>query len=266
MQCRELLKMLDELAPRAYACEWDNPGFLAGREEKEIHRVLVALDATDEVVAQAVREHADMVLTHHPLIFKPLKQVNNQNFISRRIVELIQADICYAAMHTNFDIAPGCMADLASERLGLRPEGPLEVTGEIDGQPIGVGKIGTLTDSVTVEALAHRVKDVFNLPFVTVYGMEQVTEPVSRIAISPGAGGSMIAHGIEKKAQVLVTGDIGHHDGIDAAANHMAVIDAGHYGLEHIFMPFMAEYLQRIGAGELEVIMAAPAFPARVIC
>ncbi len=266
MQCRELIKRLDELAPRAYACEWDNPGFLAGREEKEIKKVFVALDATDEVVEQAIREGADMLLTHHPLIFKPLKQVNNRNFISRRIVELIQADICCFAMHTNFDIAPGCMADLAAERLGLNPEEPLEVTGEAFGKAVGVGKIGSLKEPIGVEALARKVKDVFGLPFVTVYGLEQVTEPVSRVAISPGAGGSMVGYGIEKKAQVLVTGDIGHHDGIDAAANHMAVIDAGHYGLEHIFIPFMAEYVKRISGDELEAVTAPPAFPARVIC
>ncbi len=117
-----------------------------------------------------------------------------------------------------------------------------------------------------MEALARKVKDVFGLPFVAVYGLEQVTEPVSRVAISPGAGGSMVGYGIEKKAQVLVTGDIGHHDGIDAAANHMAVIDAGHYGLEHIFIPFMAEYVKRISGDELEAVTAPPAFPARVIC
>lgn len=266
MQCRELIGRLDELAPRAYACEWDNPGFLAGREEKEIKKILVALDATDEVVEQAIREGADMLLTHHPLIFKPLKQVNDQNFISRRIVELIQADICYFAMHTNFDIAPGCMADLAAEKLGLIPEEPLEVTGEADGAAIGVGKIGSLKEPVSVEALGRRVKELFGLPFVTVYGTEQVTGPVSRVAVSPGAGGSMIRYGIEKKAQVLVTGDIGHHDGIDAAANHMAVIDAGHYGLEHIFIPFMADYLKQMLPGGFEVVTALPAFPAKVIC
>lgn len=265
MQCREIMTRLDELAPRAYACEWDNPGFLAGRQEKEIRKVLVALDATDEVVAQATQVGADLLLTHHPLIFKPLKQVNDTNFISRRIVRLIQADICYFAMHTNFDIAPGCMADLAAEKLGLIPEGPLEVTGEAGGSPVGIGKIGTLPEPMGVEALGRKVKEAFGLPFVTVYGMGQVEGPVSRVAISPGAGGSMIGYGIEKRAQVLVTGDIGHHGGIDAAANHMAVIDAGHYGLEHIFIPFMAEYLRRSVDGSLEVVTAEPAFPAQVI-
>lgn len=265
MQCRDLIKKLDELAPRELACDWDNPGFQAGREDKEIHKILVALDLTDVVAEQAVGEHADLVVTHHPLIFKPLKAVNDQNFISRRIVKLIQADICYFAMHTNFDIAPGCMADLAAEQLGMSAEEPLEVTDEMDGAAIGIGKVGMLPAPLTLEQLARQVKDRFDLPFVTVYGMETLTEPVSRIAVAPGAGGSMVDFGLKKQAQVLITGDIGHHTGIDAVANHMAVIDAGHYGLEHIFIPFMENYLKQISGGNLEIITALPAFPACVV-
>lgn len=265
IRCKELIKRLERLAPPELACEWDNPGFLAGRAEKEIHKIYIALDATDEAVDRAIGLGADLLLTHHPLIFRPLKQVNDQDFISRRILRLIQADVCYYAMHTNFDIAPGCMADLAADRLGLRSEGPLEVTGEVDGTAVGIGRIGLLERAMTVEQLARQVKEWFGLPFVTVYGMKQVTEPVMRVAVSPGSGGSMIRHGIQAGAQVLVTGDIGHHEGIDAAACGMAVIDAGHYGLEHIFMPFMEEYLkQQLGDG-ITVVTEEPAFPARVI-
>ena len=110
MRCRELLKRLEELAPAEYACDWDNPGFLAGRADKEIHKVFVALDATDEAVDQAIEEKADLLLTHHPLIFKALKKVNDEDFVSRRILRMIQADLCYVAMHTNFDCAPEGMA------------------------------------------------------------------------------------------------------------------------------------------------------------
>lgn len=81
MLCRELIEKLEELAPRSLACDWDNPGFLAGRGDKKIKKVLVALDATDRVVEQAVLEHADLLLTHHPLIFRALKQVNDTDFI-----------------------------------------------------------------------------------------------------------------------------------------------------------------------------------------
>ncbi len=265
MRCRELIGKLDELAPFSYACEWDNSGFLAGRGDKEIHNVRIALDATEEEVERAIATAADLLLTHHPLIFKPLKAVNDEAFVSRRILRLIQADICYVAMHTNFDIAPGCMADLAAGRLGLQAEGPLEVTGEYNGVPVGVGKIGTLERGMRVEQLAELVKKRFDLPFVTVYGMDQVTEPVMRVAISPGAGGSMIENGIACGAHVLITGDIGHHGGIDAAACGMAVIDAGHYGLEHIFIPFMREYLEQPSMGGLEITTEKIHLPLRVV-
>lgn len=265
MRCRELMGKLEELAPTSYACEWDNPGFLAGRADKEIRRIRIALDATEEQVDQAIGTGADLLLTHHPLIFKPLKKVNDEDFVSRRILRLIQADICYIAMHTNFDIAPGCMADLASGRLGLRVEGPLEVTGEYGGKPMGIGRVGMLERAMTVEKLADLVKKRFELPFVSVYGMERVTEPVMRVAISPGAGGSMIGHGLACGVQVLITGDIGHHGGIDAAACGMAVIDAGHYGLEHIFMPFMKEYLQRVTMGNIEIAAEEIRLPVRML-
>ena len=265
MLCRELIEKLEELAPRSLACDWDNPGFLAGRGDKKIKKVLVALDATDRVVEQAVLEHADLLLTHHPLIFRALKQVNDTDFISRRIVTLLQADISYFAMHTNFDAAPGCMADLAAKRLEIQEGQPLEITGEVNGIPVGIGKAGRLAEPVSLDTLAEQVKQVFELPFVLVYGEKAVGEKVSRVAVSPGAGGSMIRYALQQKAEVLVTGDIGHHDAIDAAAQGMAVIDAGHYGLEHIFVPFMAEYVARVSDGTIEVIQAEPDFPARVL-
>ena len=265
MQCAEIIKALDELAPRSYACEWDNPGFLAGRAEKEVKKILVALDATDEVIDQAVRIQADMIVTHHPLIFKALRQVNDQQFISRRILRMIQADISYFAMHTNFDIAPGCMADLAAERIGLQAEAPLEVTVQNENGTCGIGKIGTFAEPLTLTEAVQRVKRAFDLPFVTVYGSRQLTGKISRAAISPGSGGSMVQTAIDQGAELLITGDIGHHDGIDAAACKMAVVDAGHYGLEYIFIPFLAEYLKKTFGDQIEVVEADPAFPAVVM-
>lgn len=264
MKCRELIERLEELAPPECACDWDNPGLIAGSWDQEIRTVLVALDATDQVIDQAEEMGADMILTHHPLIFKAVKQINDGDFIGRRLVRMIQNRICCYAMHTNFDIAPGCMADLAAQRLGLLETEPLEPTGERNGQPIGIGKAGRLPEPVAAETLIATIKERFELPFVTVYGADLLKEPVSRLAVSPGAGGSMISWGLKAKAQVLLTGDIGHHDGIDAAANGMAVIDAGHYGLEHIFIPYMKAWLEGTFGDQLRAETALPAFPARV--
>ena len=103
MKCSEIMDVCRKLAPEDCACDWDNPGLLAGRSDKEVKKIYIALDATDKVVEAAQALGADMLLTHHPLIFKAIKKVNDQNFITRRLVKLIQADISYYAMHTNFD-------------------------------------------------------------------------------------------------------------------------------------------------------------------
>lgn len=265
MRCSEIMAALEQLAPAAYACDWDNPGLLAGRKEKEVKKVMIALDATDEVVDLAIEQKVDFLLTHHPLIFRPLKKVNDEDFISRRILRLIQADISYVAMHTNFDCAPGCMADLAADLLDIQNGVPLEVMGEQDGVNFGIGKAGVLESGMSLKRLAELVKTTFGLPFVTVYGMAEQTEPVTRIAVSPGSGQSMIKYALAAGSQVLVTGDIGHHEGIDAVANGLAIIDAGHYGLEHIFIEFMAGYLKKQVSDELEITQAPVHFPAEVI-
>lgn len=269
MKCFELIQKLETLAPAGCACEWDNVGLLAGWRDREIRRILIALDATDEVVEEAVQLRADLLLTHHPLIFKPLKKVNDSDFIARRVMEMIQYNVNYYAMHTNFDAAPGCMADLAADRLGLLNRGILEPMGSMEaaGREIeyGIGRVGELPQPMTVRELALLVKERFGLPFITVYGEHAVEAPVRRIAVSPGSGKSSIAFAERAGASVLVTGDIGHHEGIDAAANHLAVLDAGHYGLEHIFIDFMAEYLEREFGKSLELFRAEPSFPASVL-
>ena len=264
MQCSKMIEYLEQLAPLSMACSWDNSGFLAGRSRKEVKKVLIALDATDEVVDQAVREQVDFLLTHHPLIFQPLKKINDQDFISNRILRLLQADISYYAMHTSFDAAPGGMADLAAERLKLSEQTVLEEMGECETGVYGIGKTGRLLYPVTVQELAEQVKQAFDLPFVTVYGMDVHRDAVERIAVCPGSGKSVIGVAGKASAQVLVTGDIGHHEGIDAAANGLTVIDAGHYGLEHIFMDAMASYLRK-AEENLEILETEIHFPASLV-
>jgi len=269
MKCVEIIDILKGLAPEEWACDWDNPGLLAGRSDKEVKKIYIALDATDQVVEAAVQAGADMLLTHHPLIFKAIKKVNDQNFITKRLVRLIQADISYYAMHTNFDAAPGCMADLGAERIGLKNCVPLELFGEVEagGQAIsyGIGKTGLLDVPVTLRTLAVQVKKAFGLPFVVVYGQQLLDEVVERISICPGAGGSEIERALANGSHVLVTGDVSHHQGIDCAARGMAIIDGGHYGLEHVFISYMAEYLGGKLRGQVEILKEPPAWPAVIM-
>lgn len=266
MKCREIIEVLEELAPRRFACDWDNPGLLAGRMEKEVKTVLLTVDADDAAVEAAIENGADMIVSHHPLIFKPIKRVTDEDFIGRRLVRMLQADLSYFAMHTNFDSAPGCMADAVAARLGIGDGQPLEEMGEENGVPFGIGKVGSLKEPVTGMELAERIKEEFGLPFVSVYGAELFGDrTVTRAATCPGSGGSTIKAAVGKGAEVLVTGDIGHHEGIDANAQGLMIIDAGHYGLEHIFMEYMEHYLRERLGEKLRIVKMPVRFPAMVL-
>lgn len=273
MICREIIDVIERRYPGEYALDWDNSGLLAGRDDKEVRCIYVALDASDEVIHAAAEQEADMLITHHPLIFGGMKRITNQDFIGRRILELIRSDVSYYAMHTNYDVLG--MAGLSGDIMGLKQPEVLEVTCEnrtcktpavsgvsrghesvsvIDAETEGIGRIGQLEKAVTLRECCENVKRAFHLESVRVFGNPECT--VERLAICPGSGKSVIGAALKKHADVLVTGDIGHHEGIDAAAQGMAVIDAGHYGLEHIFVEDMRGYL----AKELEGIrvIAAP--------
>ncbi len=255
MKCSELIGILQKQSPEDMALDWDNPGLIAGRMDKEIRKVYIALDATDEVVEDAIGAGADMLLTHHPLIFGSIRKVNSEDIIGRRLIELISHDISYYAMHTNFDVCG--MADCAAEILGLDKCSVLDVTAETDGWPEGIGRIGYLKENMSLEECARLVKDRFNIPNVKVFGA--LNAPISKAAISPGSGKSMIGAAIAGDVDVLITGDIDHHTGIDAVASGLAVIDAGHYGIEKIFIPFMERYIKD-NTG-LEVICDIPREP-----
>ncbi len=241
MRLNKILNWLEELSPVSYAEEWDNVGLLVGDETQEISHILIALDASDYVIEQAVKLQADLVLTHHPMIFRPIKQINNRSMIGRRILALASNQIAYYAMHTNFDIKGG-MAELAAKKLELTETVPLDVTTVIDGQTEGIGRTGLLKEAVEVRLLAETVKEQFGLENVTVYG--DVAKKVQKIAVCPGSGKSEIENALKQEADILITGDIGHHEGIDAVDMGLVIMDATHYGLEHIFIEFMAGYLQ----------------------
>lgn len=260
MKCEEILTILRQAAPEHYACAWDNVGLLVGSGKKEVKRIYLALDATDDVVAQAAACGADLLVTHHPLIFSGLKRVTDEDFIGRRVKELIAHDISYYAMHTSFDVAK--MADLAAKRLGLCKMEPLEELLEEAGEKKGIGKIGDLESEMTLAACAEFVKKAFGIPAVKVFG--DLEREVKRAAVCPGSGKSEIPFALKKQAEVFITGDIDHHDGIDAVAEGLCVIDAGHYGLEHIFVPYMKEYLDA-RCEQVEVIMREDIFPFEMV-
>lgn len=260
MECKKVIELLEKQSPKSYACDWDNVGLLVGREDKEIQKIYIALDATDEAIEEAIANGADMLLTHHPMIFKGMKRVTQEDFIGRRIIRLIQNDMVYYAMHTNFDVMG--MADLAADYLGISDTRVLEITSVSETGEEGIGRYGSLKKEMTVRECCEEVKQAFSLENVKVFG--DLERKVKTAAISPGSGKSVILNALQAGVDVLITGDIDHHEGIDAVAQNMTVIDAGHYGVEHIFIPYMEQYLKR-EAKELEIAVQPLTFPFQII-
>lgn len=241
MTTQDVIEKLEELSPVKYASDWDNVGLLLGRRDKEISSLYIAVDATEEVIDRAISLGADMILTHHPMIFSAIKSITGDDFLGRKVIKLIQNDICLYAMHTNFDVMG--MADACADEMGLKKCSVLMTTYEDDISKEGFGRVGKLPQIMTLRECAQHVKKHFEIDHVSVYGdPEQIVEVA---AICPGSGKSMAGDAIRAGADVYITGDIGHHDGLDMVEQGMAVIDAGHFGIEKIFVPYMAEYLRR---------------------
>lgn len=232
MLCRDIIHRMEQDFPVETAMEWDNVGLIVGRYDKEVKRIYIALDVTDEVLADAVSKKVDLLISHHPLLFSSIKKINDVDFIGNRLITLIQNDISYYAMHTNYDVIR--MGELAGNMLGLQE---LEVFEEN-----GIGKIGCFEQELTLAKCCEKVKDAFHLSGVKVFG--NLEKGIRRVAVSPGSGKHMSEIAIEKKADVFITAEIDHHEGIDAVARGVAVVDAGHYGMEHIFIADMKAYME----------------------
>lgn len=261
MKCSEVVAKMENLCPKEAALEWDNPGLLVGDFDSTVHSVMIALDATSEVIDAAVSQRVDMLITHHPLIFGKINSVNSGDITGRRILKLIKNGINYYAAHTNFDTK--IMGTLAASMLGIDNHQPLEVTGvnSENGQSEGIGIVADVYES-PAKVWLDKVKASFELDNIIVFGDE--SKIIKRIAVSPGSGKSMISEAIDKKADLLITGDIGHHEGIDAIEEGIIVADAGHYGLEYIFIDYVAKYLER-ECQDVRIMTCKAGIPFKII-
>ncbi|MEE1378448.1 MAG: Nif3-like dinuclear metal center hexameric protein [Oribacterium sp.] len=275
---------LEQLAPKAAACDWDNPGLLVGRSDREVSRIYVALDASCAVVDAAIDAGCDLIVTHHPIIFRGLKSINDQSALGLKLLDLIRNDVSVFSMHTNFDSCPGGMADIVCAALGLRKTGLMEPTGflpkdtqngaaeglqlrvvetehDVNPDAYGIGFTAELPEMLSAAELATRVKACFGLPFVQYYDAGM---PIRRIACCPGSGRGELKEVLSLGVDAFLSGDMGHHEGLDLCEEGISLLDAGHYGLEHIFVHYIAEFL-RTQFPEAEIIEEELHFPAQIV-
>lgn len=239
MQATQIIRYMEDMFPPDTAMDYDNVGLLTGDEKTDVERVYIALDVTMQTIAEASLAGAQMIISHHPVIFSPLRRLTPDTPAGRRVWELARRGILSYAAHTNYDVCK--MGQMAAARLGIEDGRPLAVTQVANGQERGIGRIGHLQKEMELDDFGALVRDRMELTHVRVYGPER--HKVRRVALCPGSGKSVIEEAIRQKADVLVAGDIGHHEGIDATEQGLAIVDPGHYGSEWIFVDDVASLL-----------------------
>lgn len=250
---RHILEVLEGLAPRRLAEAWDNPGLQVGEPEAPVTRILVSLDPTLEALREAARRNADLLMTHHPLIFKPITAVDPTRHPGDVLFEAIRSDIAVVCAHTNLDAAEGGVNDVLAGLFDLQDTAVLEEAEDPPGA--GLGRIGALASPMALSELVSRTRSRLGAPFVGVVGSPD--RMVQRVALVGGSGGGLIATAARKGADVLITGDVGHHDALSARTLGISVIDAGHFYTEKAamrgFRDRLTSRLQAAGLAAVEV-------------
>lgn len=225
----EILNFMETLAPQSQKMDWDNVGLLCGSRKRNISKILVALDPFEDTAAEAVEIGADLIVTHHPLIFQPVKNVTDDTSIGRVILTLAKHDISAINAHTNLDVAEGGVNDELAKVLGLQ---------NVEVVPGGLLRIGDVPEQ-SMGAFLTDVKEKLGCP-----GLRYVESGmVHRVAVGGGACGSELMEAVEAGCDTFVTADVKYNTFWDAHDLGINLIDAGHFYTENPICRVLAEKL-----------------------
>ncbi|MBQ8540853.1 MAG: Nif3-like dinuclear metal center hexameric protein [Clostridia bacterium] len=226
MKLEKIIDFMEELAPKEGAMEYDNVGLLVGRGEKEVTRVLTSLDCTLDVVREAKEKGCEAVVCHHPIMFGGVKKITDETKEGEMLLCAIEQGIAIYACHTNLDFAEGGLNDYFLEKIGYTACGTIL---ENEGRIFETG-------AVTVADLCAKIKKAFDVPHLRVAG--DTLRESAMGALCTGSGKSLV-HEAVQKADVYITGDMGHHDILSVVENGCAYIEISHYDSEKIAMELL---------------------------
>ncbi|MCI9157338.1 MAG: Nif3-like dinuclear metal center hexameric protein [Lawsonibacter sp.] len=230
---RDVYQFIDKIAPFNTQEGFDNAGFLVGRGEREVTKILVALDITLEVAREAARWGAELVVAHHPVIFHPVKSVTDETPVGQVLLELAEHKIAAVCAHTNLDAALGGVNDCLAQALELTDIGQLCQAGvDGEGRPYGIGRTGIVhRPGLSAKEYAAFVKGKLGASSVR---FVDGGKPVSRVAVGGGACGSMLEDAIAQGCDTFVTADLKYNNFLDARALGLTLLDAGHFATENV--------------------------------
>jgi GTP cyclohydrolase I len=248
----DIVGLMEKIAPPFLAESWDNCGLQVGDSHWSVRKVWIALDPLPSVIEAAVRQDVDLVITHHPLIFKPLHKIDLRRPEGKIIAAALKNRTAIYAAHTNLDSAREGINTVLARRIGLDqlvPLVPADTTGSFADTGsamtagLGMGRVGRLDSAVTVGELARNIKKQLGIANAKIAG--QTDRMIDRVAVCSGSGGSLLGDFLASGAEVFVTGDIRYHDARAVEDAGRALIDIGHFASEHIMVDALCNHLGR---------------------
>ncbi len=246
MNVKQLYDALNEKIPPSLSCSWDNDGLMCCPDpEREVRRVLIALDVTPQVADEAIEGGFDLVISHHPLIFHPLRSLTTQDGVGAKLINLVRAGVSVMSFHTRLDAVEDGVNDRLAEALGL-----IDVEAFEDGDGIPLGRIGYLPEATDVYDLAAHIKSALATPAVMV---SSCGKQADRVAVVGGEGKSFIGAARAAGADTLVSGRLGYNNMVEAEELGINLIEAGHFFTED---PVCDRIAELVGAadGNIETV------------
>ena len=224
MKVRDIIKVIEDFAPLSIQEGWDNSGLCVGSPDDEVTSVLMGLDCTEKLVDEAIECGADMIVTHHPLIFSGLKKISPDDAVGAAVIKAVRAGISIYAAHTNADKVIAGVSGAMAARMGLTDVRILDE----DGDGTGLGVVGNLPEPISAEEAIRLVKEKFSLK--TIKTSAPIDKPISRIAMCGGSGSSLIKNAMKAGADLYISGDISYHNFFTPEG--FMLMDIGHYESE----------------------------------
>ncbi len=240
MLIKEVVAALERFAPLPLQESYDNAGLQIGVTETETSGVLLCLDATEDAIDEAVRRGCNLIVTHHPLLFRSVKSVTDATFVGRCVRRAIRNDVAIYSAHTNLDNAPGGVNFEMAARLGLNDVDFLQPITLPDGTRGGSGAIGRLPQPMEATAFLRKVKQTFRAGALA--HNAPLRRPIERVALCGGAGASLLETAVKAGADAFLTGEMGYHHyfGYDGA---LQIAVAGHYETEQYTVDLLKRFL-----------------------
>ncbi len=219
---------------------WDNVGLMAGDPDQQVNGILIALDPTEALIQEALSQNLNTILTHHPLIFHPLKTIHTNTPMGRMLKTALAHDLALIACHTNLDLVTAGVSNALAEKLGLHNTRPLTTAPD---QNSGFGKIGTLPAPLPSDQFLGLLLTGLAAPGIQIAGT--LPENIHTVALCGGSGSDLAETAWSMGAQVYITGEVKHSTARWAEDAGFCVIDAGHYPTENLIVPVLAEILKK---------------------